>query len=282
MYMPLISVVIPTYNRADRIERSVRSVLDQTYRNIEVIIIDDGSSDHSKEVIDQIRDERVRYFYQENAGAASARNRGIDEAKGEWIAFQDSDDCWFPEKLMDQVLAAQCTYCDIVFCKLLLTDKQIELPKRIGEGPVAHKYDIYGVGTQTIMVRSDVAKNEKFNTSIPRYEDTEWLYRILKDHRGYCLDKPLVEYAINEDSLSSDYSKMYAGLAEIARLHPDLKKESPLISMHSSRDIMEGFFYHIKKGDIKMAWNFLRLLKAYYPGLFHFVMEKRAIKRRDK
>lgn len=105
---PLVSVIIPTYNRANYIALAVASVLNQTYRNVELYIIDDGSSDNTIDVLSEyLNDPRVTYYKQANAGQGAATNRGIAFAKGEYIAFLDSDDQWIPQKLELQVKAAQ-------------------------------------------------------------------------------------------------------------------------------------------------------------------------------
>jgi glycosyltransferase involved in cell wall biosynthesis len=97
---PFFSVIIPTFNRADIINRSIYSVLDQDYASFEIIVVDDGSSDNTREVVGKVKDPRVRYFYQKaTGGPAAPRNRGIDEAKGDWICFLDSDDMFLPGKL---------------------------------------------------------------------------------------------------------------------------------------------------------------------------------------
>ena len=96
----MISVIIPTYNRAGTLLAAAQSVLQQTYRDIELIIVDDGSTDDTSKVVSALQDGRVRYIpLGKNCGACAARNRGIDEAKGEYIAFQDSDDLWHSDKL---------------------------------------------------------------------------------------------------------------------------------------------------------------------------------------
>jgi glycosyltransferase involved in cell wall biosynthesis len=101
---PLISVIIPTYNRAGCIKRAVNSVLAQTYTNLEVIVVDDGSEDNTESVVASMPDGRVRYVRQDaNRGAAAARNAGVRYAEGELIAFQDSDDYWYPDKLEKQM-----------------------------------------------------------------------------------------------------------------------------------------------------------------------------------
>ena len=98
----LVSVVIPSYNRAYIVGHAIESVLRQTYPNVEVVVIDDGSTDDTARVV-QAFDERVRYIYQPNAGIAVARNSGITAARGEFIAFLDSDDVWLPWKLEAQM-----------------------------------------------------------------------------------------------------------------------------------------------------------------------------------
>jgi len=94
---PLLSVVIPSYNRADYIGETIESVLQQTYSNIEVVVIDDGSTDNTAQVVEPFA-PRVRYIRQENAERGASRNHGLRLAKGEYIAFLDSDDLWLPDK----------------------------------------------------------------------------------------------------------------------------------------------------------------------------------------
>ena len=99
---PLVSVIIPTYNRAEIIEEAVDSVLAQDYKDFELIVVDDGSTDNTSEVLATYGDD-IRVLYQENKGVSAARNRGISEAAGKLIAFLDSDDLWMPQKLTTQV-----------------------------------------------------------------------------------------------------------------------------------------------------------------------------------
>ena len=98
-----VSVVIPTYNRESFITKAIDSVEAQTYRNVEVVVIDDGSTDNTRSLLERRYGEKVRYFYQENKGIAAARNTGIRESSGDYIAFLDSDDYWVPEKLERQM-----------------------------------------------------------------------------------------------------------------------------------------------------------------------------------
>lgn len=101
----LVSIIMPSWNTANFIAESIQSVLNQTYKNWELIIVDDCSTDNTDEIIKPfLADKRVKYFKNEkNSGAALTRNRAMRDAQGEWIAFLDSDDLWTPDKLMTQI-----------------------------------------------------------------------------------------------------------------------------------------------------------------------------------
>src|SRR5216684_3247446 len=94
--IPQFSIVIPLYNKHSYIRRAVNSVLAQSFRDFELIVVDDGSSESSHEMLADITDPRMRLIRQDNAGGGAARNRGIEEARAHWIAFLDADDMWLP------------------------------------------------------------------------------------------------------------------------------------------------------------------------------------------
>ena len=115
----LVSVIIPTYNRADCITKAIDSVLAQTYKNYEIIIVDDGSTDDTKQVLQAYIERRdIDYMYKENAGCATARNAGIHKAHGEWIAFLDSDDRWHPEYLECQLKCLEYVHGKVSFANI--------------------------------------------------------------------------------------------------------------------------------------------------------------------
>jgi glycosyltransferase involved in cell wall biosynthesis len=104
---PKVSVIIPTYNRAAKVRNTIESVLTQTFSDLEVIVVDDGSSDGTGQILEEIFGDRIRYYAQANQGVSVARNKGIEEARGEWIAFLDHDDLWEKEKLEWQFKALE-------------------------------------------------------------------------------------------------------------------------------------------------------------------------------
>lgn len=124
---PLVSVIVPTYNRAGVICETIENVFQQTYRNIELIVVDDGSTDETRSVLKSYG-SRIRWVSQENAGPAAARNRGIGMAEGEIVAFQDSDDAWHPTKIERQVSLLQRAGDSVVCC---LCNSIVEIPGRV-------------------------------------------------------------------------------------------------------------------------------------------------------
>src|ERR671932_1471107 len=105
--MPLISVIIPVYNGEKTIKNTIDSVLNQSFTDFEVIVVNDGSQDLTLAVINEIKDARIRVFSFPNSGVSASRNRGLAEAKGEFISFLDADDLWTPDKLEAQLKALQ-------------------------------------------------------------------------------------------------------------------------------------------------------------------------------
>ena len=117
----MVSVIVPTYNRGNVIGRAVKSILRQTWPHFEIIIVDDGSTDGTKAIVDELGDSRIRYMLlEQNAGVAHARNVGIQEAKYEYIAFLDSDDEWLPKKLELQMkrMLRCADEVGMVYCRL--------------------------------------------------------------------------------------------------------------------------------------------------------------------
>jgi glycosyltransferase involved in cell wall biosynthesis len=142
--VPRVSVVVPTYNRAALLRRAVRSVLAQTFTDYELIVVDDGSTDDTEEVLREFSDRRMRVVRSEiNQGAPQARNRGIEAARGEWVAFLDSDDEWLPQRLevqMDLLARQSPGQAAVGYCQCqvheCLTGKVSQPQETLAEGDV--------------------------------------------------------------------------------------------------------------------------------------------------
>lgn len=211
---------------------AVNSVLNQTYSDLELIVVDDGSADGTKKVLEAIKDERFRYVYQDNAGACLARNRGIELATGEYIAFHDSDDIWHLDKLEKQMRVFAEFDPDIVFCKLKKKYKngaiKIE-PENLNGGFVDPIINLFGIGTQTIIAKRKVLSEFRFDNDMPRLQEFEWLYRASQKYSLYCLDEGLVDYSIGEDSISSNPEKLYNACTLVMEKHPEMKDKYPIM-----------------------------------------------------
>jgi glycosyltransferase involved in cell wall biosynthesis len=163
---PEVSVVIPLYNRADYIRRTLDSVLAQTYRNYEVIVVDDGSTDGGADIVRDRADRRVRVVWQPNGGECAARNRGIAESCAEWIAFLDSDDEWLPDFLA-RTMAAVASNHDIVavFTNIFHGDGQVFINKPYESGVLDDYFGFFvdnwghAISSSSVVVRKEAIVN---------------------------------------------------------------------------------------------------------------------------
>lgn len=238
----MISVVIPTYNRESSIYKSVESVLNQTYRNIEVIVVDDGSTDKTKEVINGIDDLRLKYVFQDNAGACRARNNGIEHARGEYIAFHDSDDVWHTKKLEKQLKVMNERNADVVFCKLIKiydSKKNILSPSGLCEGFIDINTNLFGIGTQSLLCKKEVLDKYSFDENMPRLQDLEFMMRVVRDFSVYCLDEGLVDYYIGSESIGGNPYRFISAYELLRKKYPKLKEEYPAL-MNSMAFVMES------------------------------------------
>ena len=128
----LFSIIIPLYNKEQSIASTLQTVLKQTYQDFEIVIVNDGSTDHSVEEVTKVLDSRIRLIHQSNAGVSAARNRGIEEAKGEYIAFLDADDVWKPDYLKTQYeLTLKYPGCSVFTCNYEFKDTQEKVTSTI-------------------------------------------------------------------------------------------------------------------------------------------------------
>jgi len=239
----MVSVIIPVYNREKTVKEAIKSVLEQTWNDLEVIVVDDGSTDKSADVIKSLKDERVKYIYQENAGACAARNHGIELAKGEYIAFHDSDDIWHMDKLSKQMQVFKEYDPDIVFCKLnqVKSDGTIsQLPMKMKEGFLQPVENLFEIGTQTIIAKKNVFDSIRFDKSMPRFQEFELLYRAAKEFSIYCLDEGLVNYYIGQDSISNNPYKLLTACEIIMKKHPEIKQEYPQMASAMAHNLLNA------------------------------------------
>jgi glycosyltransferase involved in cell wall biosynthesis len=214
--MCLVSVIIPSYNRAPLVAQAIKSALAQTLSDIEIIVVDDGSTDNTEEIVRRFRDKRLKYVYQKNSGVSAARNTGIEASRGKYIAFLDSDDILM-EKALEKGAQTLDKYINTVFSygqAFLMDEKQriFGLRKQKGKNSyvAAGKYEIREalingnhVPTSTILVRRAYLNNiNQFDTSFNNgSEDFDFWVRLGISHQVAYIAEPLVIYRVHSNSI---------------------------------------------------------------------------------
>lgn len=206
---PLVSIIIPTYNRRALLPQAVASALEQTLSDIEVIIVDDGSTDGTQELFSAAADPRIRYCQAPHRGACAARNLGLEMAEGKYIAFLDSDDRWYPDKLAIQQRQLEQSGADVVFCAFHRHDSTEEAPVRYPEadqpeGRIDYRRLLCGniVSTQTLFGRAEWMKAVRFDERFPRMQDWEYAIRLAQVCDLRYFSDVLVDVYIQADSIS--------------------------------------------------------------------------------
>jgi glycosyltransferase involved in cell wall biosynthesis len=279
---PLVSVVIASYNMARYMALAVESALNQTYRNVEVLVIDDGSTDDTPAVIARFSvDDRVRYISQRNRGQAAAKNRGIRAARGDYIAFLDADDYWAPERLALQVpLLMQSNKTGVVYSRLRYIDEAGN------ESSISDNELFRGKVSGALFVRNFIA----FGTSLVRRECFErmggfdeslrmgidydlWL-RISTEYDFDYIDRPLLYYRRWSGQMSNDTMARYLnGIQIMTRF---LEKYPGLIDKQTQDEgwahVYVGFGYCVWEAErsrgsgMRMFARALRYKPTYFPA----------------
>jgi glycosyltransferase involved in cell wall biosynthesis len=201
---PLVSVVISAYNSAPYLGTSIGSVLGQTWQNLECIVVDDGSTDSTKETVLRISDLRLHYHYKSNQGTvAAARNFGVSIANGQFIAFLDADDAWIPRKLEVQMKLFQIRpELGFVYCAYAITDFNLNpltvvIPERRSDlfiGTILSERNGIAAGSTTVYRRSVFDRCVGFRTELSVSEDTEFASRAADIFQADGVDECLVLY----------------------------------------------------------------------------------------
>ena len=195
----MISIILPTFNRHPFLGLAIQSVLEQTFQDWELIVVDDGSQDESRQVIQALPDDRIHYFYQEHSGVSAARNAGIRRARHPWICFLDSDDYWKPAKLQRQLqeLERRPQY------QVIYTDETwIRRGRRVNPRKIHRKYSgwIYHrclplciISPSSVLLHRSILEREGlFDEDFPVCEDYEMWLRISSRQPIFFLDEPLI------------------------------------------------------------------------------------------
>ncbi len=269
---PTVSIIIPTYNRRQSIGRSVRSVLNQTYRDFELIIVDDGSTDNTKELVADFNDERIRYVRHEgNKGEAAARNTGIKAARCDYIAYQDSDDEWLPEKLARQIelLENASPEMGVIYTGFWKAEnhKRTYVPfswvsQKNGD---IHKELLKGnfIGSPVVLIKKECFnKVGLFDERLRNLVDWEMWLRISKRYHFRCVDEPLAVAHYDSDNVSDNPDSLIDALELVLeKNHHEFEAEKKLLAKHW---INIGNLL-VAKGGVKKGRHYIVNALRLYP-----------------
>ncbi len=265
---PLVSIIIPTYNRAHLIGETLNSVLAQTYPNWECIVVDDGSTDDTKAIVTAYskRDARFQYFSRPTnkpKGANACRNYGYEKSDGQFVQWFDSDDLMHPEKLTKKIGYALAEKAAVVI-DTFTTQKNVVLnedPKvEIFESSTFYVDYILGkkpVITNDVMVKRSIIKELRFNEQLHKAQEFEFFTRLFAQSLTYCfVDLPLTHYREGHDSISRETSKgnplQIESLIYLSKILQRRHAETPQIVAQAERQGRKVYKRLAKRGNLKM------------------------------
>jgi glycosyltransferase involved in cell wall biosynthesis len=266
-HCPAVSVIVPTYNSAHFLTEALDSILDQTWDDFEIIVIDDGSTDETGDVVGSYGDQ-VRYFYKPNGGPSSARNMGIERARGGYVAFLDSDDLWDPDKLRIQIDFMQ-KHPDLgLVCTDSVRMGSRERRQRKLRGDhignlFSTLYSNSFVRTSTVlMTRGCFGEIGCFDEQYRSAEDYDVWLRVARKYPIAYLDQPLATYRKHEHNVSRDKLTLRQNAARVLEAHYDPNE----ISSRAYRTRMSDLHLYfgrayLRVGDLGMA------RKSFYRSL---------------
>ncbi|MBT3690360.1 glycosyltransferase family 2 protein [bacterium] len=272
--MPKVSVIIPTFNRPELIKDSVLSVLNQTYTDLEVIVVDDGVDIRAESVINEIDDKRVKYVQHEvNKGGGAARNTGLKHARGEYIAFLDDDDAWFENKLEIQMKEFEKTGRDVGFCFCAVECDYGNNNKKntsVSEG-VADYHELVlrrfkGFLTVTLIIKKYVFDEVgNFDINFVSHQEPDLMIRVTRKFKGLGVNKPLVYLNMKEghDHIGSNIVKKISGRKMIIEKYIDEYNTIPKIL--AKHYFQLALFYRENK-DYLNARTYFK--KAWFKNIF--------------
>jgi len=280
---PKISVIIPTYNRRLSIEVAIKSVLSQSYKEFELIIIDDGSTDKTKELIEFIDDRRIQYFYQENQGSSVARNLGVEKSEGDFIAFLDSDDCWLEDKLEKQFSFLKNTKNDMPGCATGYFINKLNGKKEIIQPAITQtslrsilKKNILHICTTFMCDRKVFDDVGYFDTHLKRGQDTDWLIRYRKIYDIGVVRKPLAIFNQHLPKSAKTYEQ--SQLYFLNKHKENLRAQGEVFYRRKIAISYTKLAYQFYRKDLmQKAKEFaLKALRAYpivWPGLYLILLD---------
>ena len=290
-----VSVIIPTHNRPELLKKAVSSVLNQTYKNLEIIVIDDGLEKRAEEVINSFHDTQLKYIqHLEEKGGSAARNLGIKNATGYFIAFLDDDDEWVPEKLAIQMAQFESTPREVGFCfsavENIYSDRKYitTVPSGIGDYHKLALSYFKSMLTVTLIVKKYVFEEiGMFDEQFPSHQEADLMIRVTKKFKGLGIDQPLVRVSMGgHQQVGSSLERRILGREMLLEKHSDeYKKNKKLLADQSFalglmyRDDFQFRKAHVMfrkalKNDFSIKYLIHALSMILGGRIYNFIMNK--------
>gem|GEM_PF-276531 len=274
MTVPYFSIIIPTYNRAHLIGKTIQSVIGQSFPDWELLVIDDGSNDYTEEVVKNFNEDRIKYFWQNNQERSAARNNGIELASGKFICFLDSDDVWLPfhlEKLLKKTTETdpkEALY--FTGMRWIFPDRSEDVifPSPEGRNPIEYVI-AHQIAPSTVCIHTSILKKQKFDTTLRINEDVELFARIASEYAVVQIAEITIDFIIhsgNTKSVEKDMINPQVVAMKKIFDNPCLKEKiSSAFKRQIFRSLQHRLIYHYlaTAQKAKMNTEIIRYLVCY-------------------
>ncbi len=282
--MKLVSIIIPAYNAQKYIRETIQSVLDQTYSNWELIIVNDGSNDNTEEIVERFNDPRLRYFKQPNAGVSTSRNNGLEMSKGEYIAFLDADDIWLPDNLSEKITFLEHHQdCGLVHGDTQVINEKSEKQKIIYQGKSGWILDdlllwngcCIPAPSSILIQRNIIKKTGNWDPQLSTAADQEFFFRVAKNFKIGRIPKVLSLYRehtenmhLNIDRLEKEYILTYIKAEKYGLFKSYIFKKKCFSNLYF---IIAGSWWVNENNKVRGIYFIVKALLTYPPFLIKLI-----------
>ncbi|MBW2251581.1 MAG: glycosyltransferase family 2 protein [Deltaproteobacteria bacterium] len=274
-----ISVIVPTFNRADLLPKTVNSVLQQSFSNFELIIVNDGSPDHTDDVIAEYKDSRINYIKQKNKGLAGARNTGIENARGSYITWLDDDDQYLPDHLEIMYDAMEdagegygfaYTSADIVDESGALVTSSKDSQLCLSGDILEYTFFNYHIIASSMFVRREFFKELRFDPQLRQAEDLDFALHILTKTKALFVKKSKIIYLQTPGSLGKNHKQNYFKSFVLERFYNEVRRKNILPEKKTRKKIASCYLragnHHLNADRRKAAIYMYRKTVTYQPS----------------
>lgn len=279
MNCPLVSVIIPTYNGSRFIRETIQSVLDQTYNNLEIMVVDDGSTDDTSLIVKSITDQRITYIQQKNAGVSPARNHGIAVSKGDYIAFLDHDDVWLPCKLEKQLsLFEQNPKVALIYSDVFIINENNFII-----GKYSHKIKFFRgrifkelfsscfITILTVVIKKSVFLEVGPFLPYKICEDYDLLLKCAAEYPIDYIDEPLAKYRVHGSNYSKNYETEINECIEIFDFWRNQKNINGYDINTLISNAITNTYYNALKNAIKRRKDYRGSIKYFFLFIYYWI-----------